>query len=270
MPVTKRPFRANKLTNNLCKPLRNARCVCKVQRVTRGCCRFDVPGTSTHQAIEEDGLDRHPSCEQRTTMNRRFLLKSGGFTAVGLALSLPAFAKEDGKPGKLDADAFTKANEQAGAKLKAMKPDASSLSDGDKTLVGEIALGGMMQLQASELALEKSKSADVKMIAKAETEEQKGLASKLEEFAKKKGVTLPTGLNDKGRKLLADLKAARDRFDRAYLEGSGVKGHEELKKTMSTVRDKAADPMLKALAEIALPLIEIHLTVSQDEVGTLA
>ncbi|WP_341408127.1 DUF4142 domain-containing protein [Luteolibacter soli] len=203
-------------------------------------------------------------------MTRRFLLKSGGFTAVGLALSLPASAKDDGKPGKLDANAFTKANEQAGAKLKALQSDASSLSKGDKSLVDEIAFGGMMQLQASELALDKSKSADVKMIAKAETEEQKGLASKLEEFAKKKGVKLPTELNDKGRKLLADLKASGDGFDRAYLEGSGVNGHKELRKTMSTVRDKAADPMLKALAEIALPLIEIHLTVSEDEVETLA
>jgi putative membrane protein len=203
-------------------------------------------------------------------MNRRILLKSGGFTAIGLLLALPVTAKDDGKVGKLEPDTFKKANEEAGAKVKALLPDDKPLSEGDKSLVEEIATGGMMQLQASELALERAKAADVKLIAEGEAAEQTGLAAKLKEFAVKKNIKLPTELNGKGRKLTADLKAAGDDFDRVYLKESGVKGHEELEKTMTKVREKAADGMLKALAETALPLIELHLTVSKDEAATLA
>ena len=184
-------------------------------------------------------------------------------------LSLPAAAKDDGKVGKLDADIFKKANEEASAKVKALVPAGGVLSDNDKALVDEIATGGLMQLQASEYALQKAKSGDVKLLAEGEAAEQKGLAAKLQEFAVKKEIKLPTELDDRGRKLMADLKAAGDEFDLVYLQESGVHGHEELKKTMTKVRNKATDMMLKSLAETALPLIEMHLTVSKDEVASL-
>jgi putative membrane protein len=203
-------------------------------------------------------------------MNRRLLLKTAGFTAMGLAFSLPAMAKSDGKVGKLEATAFKKANQEAGAKVKALKLDDHALSEADRALVEEIALGGMMQLQASELAVKNAESADVKMLAEGEVEEQTVLAAKLKEAAAKKNIKLPTELNDKGRKLLADLKAAGDDFDGVYLKESGIKGHEELKKTMTKVRSEAKDPLLKSLAETALPLIEMHLTVSKDEAESLA
>lgn len=203
-------------------------------------------------------------------MNRRFLLKSAGFTAMGISFSLPLLGADDGKAGKLDAAEFKKINSAAGEKVKALKPDDSKLSDADRALVEEIALGGLMQLKASELALEVSKSPDIKLIAEGEAEEQKGLAAKLKEFAAKKGVKLPEELSEKGKKIVAEIKDAGDKFDRVYLEKSGVAGHEELKKTMTQVKEKATDALLKALAETALPLIEVHLAVAKDEVATLA
>ncbi|MCW1912958.1 DUF4142 domain-containing protein [Luteolibacter sp. GHJ8] len=202
-------------------------------------------------------------------MNRRILLRSAGFTAMGLSLTLTAKAKDDGKAGELGAAEFKKINSEAGSKLKALKVNDTALSEADKALVDEVALGGMMQLQVSEIALEKTTSADVKLIAGAEVEEQTGLAAKLKEFASAKGTKLPTQLNDKGRKLLADLKAAGKELDRVYLEKSGVEGHQELMKTMSKVKASAVDNALKALAETALPLIEVHLAVAKQEVLAL-
>ncbi|RYD72643.1 MAG: DUF4142 domain-containing protein [Verrucomicrobiaceae bacterium] len=232
---------------------------CQRMRIARGACILQnelwLQGSQfpdSTKVFYEPSLVLHVRGAAR--MNRRFILKSGGFTAMGLMLALPAPAKEDGKVGKVEADVFNKANEEAGAKVKALLPDDAALSDGDKILVDEIATGGMMQLQASELARERAKARDVKLIAEGEIAEQMGLAAKLNEFAVKKSVKLPTKLTDKGRKLMADLKAAGDDFDRIYLSESGVKGHEELKKTMTKVREKAVDGMLKALAETAKPL----------------
>ncbi len=202
-------------------------------------------------------------------MKRRLLLRSAGFTAMGLSIGVST-AKDDSKVGKLSAENFKKANADAGAKVKALKPDSAALSEEDKELLDHIAIGGMMQLQASTLALEKVESADVKLIAEGEVEEQKGLAAKLKEFAAAKNLKLPTELNDKGRKMLSELKENTESVDRKYLEESGVKGHEELRKTMTKVKSEAKDPMLKALAETALPLIETHLSVSKDELAMMS
>jgi putative membrane protein len=179
-----------------------------------------------------------------------------------------AAAQDDSKVGKLEPAEFKKINSEAGAKVKALKTDDKAVSDSDKQLVEEIALGGMLQLEASELALKKTRSADVRLIAEAEVEEQKGLAAKLKEFAAATGIKLPDALKDRGKKLMGDLKEAKS-MDRSYLEECGIKGHEALKKTMTKVKKEAEDPMLKALAEAALPLIEVHLTVAKDEMKTL-
>jgi putative membrane protein len=202
-------------------------------------------------------------------MNRRLLLKSAGFTAMGVSFSLTALGKDDSKPGKLDASEFKKINAEAGAKVKALEPDDTKLSDTDKALAAEIASGGLIQLKASELALETTKSPDIKLIAEGEVEEQKGLGAKLKEFAGKKGIKLSEELSEDGKKLIAEIKDSGEKFDRAYLEKIGVTGHEKLKKTMTKVKEQAGDALLKALAETALPLIEVHLTVSKDEVATL-
>ena len=70
----------------------------------------------------------HPSCEKRVPMNRRILLKSAGFTAFGLPFPGAASAEDD--------------HSEAGAKVKASKPDTETLSDGDRKLVEQIALPG--------------------------------------------------------------------------------------------------------------------------------
>ncbi|MCW1912948.1 DUF4142 domain-containing protein [Luteolibacter sp. GHJ8] len=188
---------------------------------------------------------------------------------MGLSLSLAASAKDDSKPGKLDAPEFKKINSEAGQKVKALQPDDSKLSDADKALAEEIAAGGLIQLRTSELAVKSTRSPDVKLIAEGEVDEQNGLAEKLKEFAAKKGIKLSGELSDDGKKVLTEIKDSGDNFDRAYLEKIGVAGHEKIKKTMTKVKEQAGDALLKALAETALPLIEVHLTVSKDEVATL-
>jgi hypothetical protein len=59
-------------------------------------------------------------------------------------------------------------------------------------------------------------------------------------------------------------KAGAD-FDRAYLQESGVDGHQKLEETMTKVQSKAADDTLKQLATVALPLIRVHLQAAKDE-----
>jgi putative membrane protein len=202
-------------------------------------------------------------------MNRKALIQKTTTAVFAITLGC-AYAANEGKIGKMDGPDFAKTNKEAAAKVEAIKPSSDALSQTDRELLGEITMGGMLQLHASQVAVERAQSADVKAYAQAEVEEQTGLAAKLKEIAEAKGTTLPTDYNDHAKKVVGKLKeASAEDFDREYLKASGVEGHEALKKTMEKVKESAADPALKAIADAALPLIEIHWGAAKDEMDDL-
>ena len=204
-------------------------------------------------------------------MNRRTYLKIGTMTAIATTFAVPSVFAKSGMLGKMGPDEFKKANETAGANVKAIKPDGKKLSDDDSKLLMEMAAGGMMQLELSKVAVAMGSSEDVKMIANAEVEEQTALAAKLKEVATGSGVTLPSTPDEKTRKMVDDLKEKKGlELDKAYLKESGIEGHEMLKKTMAKVSKEATSPTLKEIAGAAMPLIEVHLQVSKDEAADMA
>lgn len=198
-------------------------------------------------------------------MNRRHFITTSTL-AAGAVLTHTAFGAHDGKIGTLDAAEWTKINMEAGEKVKAIKPGADKLSDADQKLMLEIAMGGMMQLEMSKAAVGKATSADVKMYAQAEVEEQTALGTKLKEIATAKGMTLPEKPAAETMKMVDKLNAKTGAdFDREYLQESGVDGHMKLEKTMNKVESKAMDATLKQVASTALPLIKIHFQAAMDE-----
>jgi putative membrane protein len=198
-------------------------------------------------------------------MNRITCFNTSAVAALVITLSAPAFAKS-GYIGKLEAAQFKTTNEEAGMKVKAIKPTGTKLSEDDAELLKEVAMGGMMQLEISKVAVTMATSEDVKVLAMAEVDEQTVLGTKIKEIAMSGGVTLPAVPDEGTMKMIADLKEKKGlEFDKAYLKGSGIDGHKKLQSTMEKVRDKASDAALKTIAATALPLIEIHLHASQDE-----
>lgn len=205
-------------------------------------------------------------------MNRRKFLQVTSFAAANGATAHTVFAKGDDKMvGKMSIDELDNATDKGGAAVAAVKPTEGALSKGDAALMMEVAAGGMMQLEASRLAVEKATSHDVKAFAKAEVKEQTGLSKKLKEVAAAKGVMLPAGPDEKGKAMLAKLSGMSGaEFDKAYMKESGVKGHEMLDKVMDRVRSKAEDPTLKSLEAAAHPLVLMHLEAAQGEVSAMA
>jgi putative membrane protein len=128
----------------------------------------------------------------------------------------------------------------------------------------QVAKGGMMQLEVSRAAVQKAGSEQVRKLAQSEVEEQTGLSAKLMEIAAAKGITLPATPDPQTQAMLTKMKAMSGAdLDRFYVEQSGVKGHEQLDKVMSSVESGAKDASLKALATAAHPLVKTHLTVSR-------
>ena len=200
-------------------------------------------------------------------MNRRHFLHTSLFAAAGAAATNPFAYAAHGKIGQLDPAEFKRLNQEAGAKMAAIKPGNEKLSEADQKLLMEVAADGLAQLEFSRAAVKLANSEDVRTIAQAEVEEQTGLSLKLKEIATAKDFILPATLDDKAQKSLTKLQQKSGaKFDREYLKEIGVDGHQKLRKTMNKVQSKAADPTLKAVAEAALPLIQTHLQVSQDEI----
>ena len=128
-----------------------------------------------------------------------------------------------------------------------------------------------MQLELSKVAVERSKSKDVKTIAAAEVAEQTVLAANLKEIADRGSQTLPISPDTKTAMLVEQLKKlSGEDFDKTYLKEVGVRGHEMLRATMSKVSSGASDSALKELASTALPLIETHLQVATDEAASMS
>lgn len=170
--------------------------------------------------------------------------------------------------GNVSKSEFERLNEEGGQKVAAITPNGTPLSNDDKKLMMEVAMGGMMQLEVSRAALEKVTSEEAKLLAQSEVEEQTGVSAKLKEIAAAKGVTLPTAPDSKTRALINKMNnMSGNELDVFYIRESGVKGHEKLNKTMTKVQSKAKDASMKDLAAATLPVIKLHLQVSRAEVA---
>lgn len=169
----------------------------------------------------------------------------------------------------LDQDQLEQLNQEGAAKVAAIIPTSEALSSADERLLMQVVMGGMMQLDVSEAALDILEDDDVLALAEAEVDEQTGISEKLEEIASAKGVSLPELLDPQTEELIAGLTDAED-ADAYYVATSGVQGHQKLFQTMTMVQQQAQDATLLALAEATLPVIQAHLQTAQMMQGSLS
>lgn len=196
-------------------------------------------------------------------MNRMFFAAVLAMT-IGFAGNAQMDAPE--RIGDMKTAKFQKKNKKGGDKVASISPGTETASETDKQLMMQIAMGGMKQLMVSQAVLEKATNPKVKMLAQSEVEEQTGVSNKLKELAAAKGVTLPAAPDAETERLVAQAKSLSGaQLDQFYLNESGVKGHQQLQATMNTVSSTANLRELKKLARATLPVIGMHLEVSQEE-----
>jgi putative membrane protein len=188
-----------------------------------------------------------------------------GFATMAQANSSAGSKLETGTIGKMKVAAFNSLNAKGAAMVTAIKPTKAALSTADNDLLMQVAMGGQKQLAVSQAALSKVTNPQVKLLAQSEVDEQTNIAAKLKEVATAKGVTLPAETNAAADSLLTQMNSLSGaELDAFYVAQSGIKGHQELLATMTTVNKTAKDVVLKALATATLPVIRLHLKVSTD------
>ena len=180
-------------------------------------------------------------------------------SAFAASAQTPAATPQSSSPG---APSMAPA---AGGSMASTAAPTASLSAADKKFVMKAASGGMAEVQAAQLAQQKSTDQKVKDFAAKMIADHTANNSQLATLAGQKGLTVPTTLDDKDQAEIDKLtKLDEPKFDKMYMKGQ-VKDH----KAMLTLLEKEAksgkDADLKSFAQTTIPTVQSHLDMAKAD-----
>jgi putative membrane protein len=130
--------------------------------------------------------------------------------------------------------------------------------DNAQSFVNKAAVGGMFEVQSSELALKKSKDADVRQFAEMMVADHSKANNTLKSVAQQEGLTVPTELDHKHANTLKELRNAGSQFDAPYIKAQ-LQGHETTVKLFERYSNAGDNKALRNFAAETLPTLRMHL-----------
>jgi putative membrane protein len=130
--------------------------------------------------------------------------------------------------------------------------------------VRDAAMGDMYEIEAAKMALDRSKSKEVKDLAQMILTDHTASSDKLKMLVSSGQVkaTLPTELDERRKGMLDNLRGAGGTdFDGRYLKQQTA-GHHEAVVLFDGYKTAGSDPTLKAFAEEVAPKIHMHLDMA--------
>ena len=182
-------------------------------------------------------------------MDRRHLLAGLAVAAAG-----PAFAQTHTAPIPVSSSPAPTAG--AGA--------AGAMSAAEQQWMQGTMMAGAAALQTSQIALEKAQDEDVKLFAKFEADEQKGMAEVLQSMmsgSTSAGAPPMPKLEGKHAELVQKLQQAKagEAFEKEYIRGQ-VEGHRELLQIQETLlKSNPTNREAMNVAKLARSRIQEHL-----------
>jgi len=136
--------------------------------------------------------------------------------------------------------------------VKAVEKDASDFAV-------KAANGGMMEVEAGKLALEKAVNPRVKRFGEMMIKDHSEANNKLKGIAAERNVALPDSLGNDAKDEIAKLmkKSGKD-FDKAYVDMM-VDDHEKDVSEFRKAADNLSDSSIREFARTTLPVLETHL-----------
>ncbi|WP_397452281.1 DUF4142 domain-containing protein [Pseudomonas sp. NA-150] len=129
--------------------------------------------------------------------------------------------------------------------------------------VDDASAKGIAEIQTSQLALEKSQSADIKSFAQTMIEDHTAANKKLASIAN--GLQVPmakeTELMDRAKKTVLEYRDGS--FDKAYVNNQ-VKAHEDTIELFNNEMKTSQTPELTAFVKEALPKLQHHLEMAKQ------
>lgn len=128
----------------------------------------------------------------------------------------------------------------------------------------EAAMGGMMEVQAAQLAQQKASSEEVKSFAKQLEQDHTNANNELKQLAATKNVNLPTDMGPKHQAHITRLQAlSGDQFDREYSKMM-VADHKKDVSLFQRHSTRSMDSDVKGFAAKTLPVLQGHLEKAQQ------
>jgi putative membrane protein len=143
---------------------------------------------------------------------------------------------------------------------------AASVAVADRDFVSRAVSNGMLEIEASQLALERSKSNEVRAFAQRMVDEHKKAHDQLKAAASSGGIKhLPPTMLVTHNAHLDFLRTQNGlAFDREYAAQIGVAAHTEALTVFERAAQDAASSELRTYAEKSLPMLQDHLKQAQS------
>lgn len=142
---------------------------------------------------------------------------------------------------------------------------AADPSSTDKSFLKNAAEGGALEIQASQVAEQKTQDAQVKAFAEKMVTDHTKVGDELSQLASSKGVTVPTDPSVTQKAKLKILSAeSGTHFDKSYAKDIGVSAHKDTIALFQKEIDKGTDPDIKAFAQKTMPALQEHLQMAQQ------
>jgi putative membrane protein len=141
------------------------------------------------------------------------------------------------------------------------------LSAQDRKFMTEAAQGGMMEVQAGQMASEKAQSAAVKEFGRRMVQDHGKANAQLEQTAGSLGLTLPKELSADHRQHMDKLsRLTGAAFDAEYMKHM-VHDHQKDVAAFEKQAEGGGNPALRSFAQQTLPTLREHLKLAQQLAG---
>ncbi|HSI44247.1 MAG TPA: DUF4142 domain-containing protein [Methylotenera sp.] len=143
-------------------------------------------------------------------------------------------------------------------------PAWADVSMSDSHFLQKAAQAGNYEIKGSELALKKSKDAEVQNFAKQMVDDHTKAGEEVKALAAKKNVKVSAepSFTQKTSLMLLEKKDGHD-FDESYADNVGVDAHKSTVKLFEKAAKSADDPEIKAFANKTLPTLNHHLEMAK-------
>jgi putative membrane protein len=204
-----------------------------------------------------------------TSYMNRSMLWAAALT-LPLSISLPVLAQPAAGPAgtaSVPAEKIAPVTPTAPAGkpgMAARVPMTPDLAPADKRFAEKAAEGGMMEVQAGQIAAQKGEDQKVKDFGQKMVTDHTANNAKLMTLAQSKGITLPTALDTKDQAALDKMQGlSGEKFDKVYLKAQ-ISGHEKMLKLMQMEAKTGKDSDLKSFAAATAPTVQEHLSMAKQ------
>lgn len=142
---------------------------------------------------------------------------------------------------------------------------AASLAEDDARFLRKAGESGMLEIQASKLAVEKSQHPEIRRYAEMMIKDHTAVDEELKALAKSKGFQLPIELEGGPLRKIENLRQLDGpSFDEEYADEIAVDAHEDAVDLFEDAAEDAEDADIKAFAAKHLPALQKHLEMGRE------